>query len=29
MKKDKNIHLIVADIGFGIFDIIKEQYPDS
>jgi len=28
MKKDKNIHLIVADIGFGIFDIIKEQYPD-
>jgi len=29
MKKDKNIHLIVADIGFGIFDIIKEQYPDT
>jgi len=28
MEKDKNIHLVVADIGFGIFDTIKELYPD-
>ncbi len=28
MEKDKRIYLVVADIGFGIFDIIKERFPD-
>jgi len=28
MKKDPTIHLLVADIGFGVFDTIKDQYPD-
>jgi len=28
MEKDPKIHLLVADIGFGVFDTIQEQYPD-
>jgi len=28
MKKDKRIHLICCDIGFGVFDTVKELYPD-
>jgi len=28
MEKDKSIHLLVADIGFGIFDLIKERFPE-
>ena len=28
MEKDKSIYVIVADIGFGVFDTIKERFPD-
>lgn len=28
MKKDKNIYLLVCDIGFGVFDTVKEKFPD-
>jgi len=28
MKRDPKIHLLVADIGFGVFDTIKEKYPN-
>ena len=28
MKKDKSIVLLVGDIGFGVFDKIKEKFPD-
>ena len=26
-KKDKNIVLLVGDIGYGIFDKFREEYP--
>jgi len=28
MEKDKRIYLLVCDIGFGVFDTIKEKFPD-
>jgi transketolase len=28
MRKNKKIYLVVADIGFGVFDTIKEKFPD-
>ena len=28
MEKDKRIYLVVADIGFGVFDTIKKRFPD-
>ncbi len=28
MEKDKSIYLLCADIGFGVFQIIKEKFPD-
>ena len=27
MKKDKNIILITADMGFGMFDKIRDEIP--
>ena len=29
MKKDKNIILIAADMGFGMFDKIRDELPDQ
>lgn len=29
MKTDKNIVLITADLGYGFFDIIRENMPDQ
>ena len=28
MEKDPTIYLLVCDIGFGIFDTIKDRFPD-
>ncbi len=28
MKKDPTIYLLVCDIGFGVFDNVKEELPD-
>lgn len=28
MKKDKNIWLLTADLGFGILENIREEFPD-
>lgn len=29
MKKDDRIHLLVCDIGFGVFDTINKECPDK
>lgn len=28
MKKDKDIYLIVGDLGYGMFDAIRDDFPD-
>lgn len=28
MERDKRIVLLVGDIGFGVFDLVKEKFPD-
>lgn len=28
IKEDSSIYVLVADIGFGVFDILKEKCPD-
>ena len=28
-KNDDNIHLIVGDIGFGVFEDYEKKFPDS
>ena len=28
MKKDKKIYLLLCDIGFGVFDTVKEKFTD-
>jgi transketolase len=28
MEKDPTIYLLVCDIGFGVFDTVKDRFPD-
>ena len=28
IEKDKSIYVLVADIGFGVFDTLKKECPD-
>ena len=28
MSKDENVYLIVGDVGYGLFDKLKEEFPE-
>jgi len=29
ISKNKNIYLLTGDLGFSVFDRLKEEYPDN